>query len=241
MDPYKTFTPEELLRGNRYPGRGIILGATPDGTRAMAAYFIMGRSKNSRNRVFAEHGDDVFTEPLDPAKVRDPSLIIYAAIRRQGPHLIVTNGDQTDTVRDGLAAGLTFEQSLESRTFEPDAPNFTPRISGLLTFADGGFTCRMSILKSADAQGSACCRATFFCPPLPGTGYFLHTYVCDGDPLPSFRGEPERIALCDGIDEMTDRLWDALDPDNRISLYVRTVALSDGATESRMINRNRRD
>ncbi len=240
MDPYKTRSPEELLCGNRYPGRGIVLGTTPDGTRALAAYFIMGRSENSRNRVFAERGGDVFTEPFDPAKVRDPSLIIYAAIRKSGAHLIVTNGDQTDTVCEGLAKGLTFEQSLESRTFEPDAPNFTPRISGLLTFAGGSFDCRMSILKSADAQGSACCRETFFCPSLPGVGYFLHTYVCDGDPLPSFRGEPERMALCDSIDEMTQRLWDALDPDNRISLYVRTVSLADGTAENRMINRNRR-
>ena len=232
------YTPEELLCNNPYPGRGIVIGKTPDGTKAAVAYFIMGRSANSRNRVFTERDGAVFTEPFDASKVEDPSLIIYAALRTWRNFLIVTNGDQTDTVYDGVKGGLSFAGALQSRCFEPDAPNYTPRISGMLTFRQKEFTYEMSLLRSADDQGSACERFTFSFEPLPGLGHFLHTYVGDGSPLPSFRGEPERMAIPDGIDELTRRLWDALNPENRISLYVRYVDLTTGEAESRLINKN---
>ncbi|NLD83534.1 MAG: inosine monophosphate cyclohydrolase [Clostridiales bacterium] len=236
---YGILTPEEMLRDNTYPGRGIVIGQTPDGKKAVAAYFIMGRSENSRNRIFTEKNGEVFTEPFDESKVQDPSLIIYAAVRSFGNHLVVTNGNQTDTVVEGLQAGKTFTEALESREFEPDGPNFTPRISGMLTFADGAFTYQMSILKSADARGTACNRFTFHYAPLSGLGHFLHTYVCDGNPIPTFQGEPERMALCDDIDEMAGRLWSSLDENNRISLYVRYIDLATGSAESRLINKNR--
>ena len=238
MNIYAVHTPEELLQGNTYPGRGILIGLTPDGTRALVAYFIMGRSANSRNRVFTEKDGAVFTEPFDASKVQDPSLIIYAAIRAYENKLVVTNGDQTDTVVDGLAGGLSFARALEARAFEPDAPNFTPRISGMLTFAEGSFTYEMSILKSADAAGTACNRFTFSYAPLPGLGHFLHTYVGDGNPIPTFQGEPERMALCDDLDEMTRRLWSSLDENNKISLFVKTVDLKTGEAQSRLINKN---
>ncbi len=237
MDIYSISTPEELLSGNSYPGRGIVAGMTPDGTKAAAAYFIMGRSENSRNRIFAERDGSVYTEPFDPAKVKDPSLIIYAAIRSRENRLIVTNGDQTDTIYSALGQGLSFSAALERRAFEPDAPNFTPRISAMLTFGENSFRYEMSILKSADAAGSACNRYTFAYAPLPGLGHFLHTYAGDGNPLPSFQGEPERMAVCDGIDEMAERLWNALDADNRISLYVRYTDLKTGKIENRLINK----
>lgn len=240
MDIYASLSVTELLKGNPYPGRGILIGKTPDGTRACAAYFIMGRSANSRNRVFAESGDVLRTEPFDVSKVEDPSLIIYAAIRRWENRLIVTNGDQTDTVCAGLRAGKSFPESLETRSFEPDAPNYTPRISGLLTFDDGDFTYEMSILKSADAAGSACVRHTFRYPALAGLGHCIHTYVSDGSPLPSFQGEPERIKTDNDIDTFTASLWDALDENNRISLHVRYIGLKDGSTQKRTVNRNRR-
>ncbi len=236
---YGIQTPEELLENNTYPGRGIVIGKTPDGKKAMTAYFIMGRSENSRNRVFTEKNGEVFTEPFDESKVQDPSLIIYAALRGYENHLVVTNGNQTDTVVEGLQAGKTFTEALESREFEPDAPNFTPRISGMLTFADGDFTYQMSILKSADAAGSACNRFTYHYAPISGLGHFLHTYVCDGSPIPTFQGEPERMAVCDSIDEMTDRLWTSLNESNKISLYVRYVDLATGKTENRLVNKNR--
>lgn len=238
MDIYAVQTPEQLLEHNAYPGRGIVLGQTPDGKKAVAAYFIMGRSENSRNRIFTEREGEVFTEPFDPSKVQDPSLIIYAAVRSFENHLIVTNGNQTDTVWDGLKAGKTFSESLESRAFEPDGPNWTPRISGLLTFAEGSFTYQMSILKSADAEGSACNRFTYAYVPRPGLGHFLHTYVCDGNPIPTFQGEPERMALCDDIDEMTRRLWSSLNEQNKISLYVRYTDLATGAAETRLVNKH---
>ncbi len=237
MNIYEIHSPEALLKGNAYPGRGIVIGMTPDARRAVAAYFIMGRSANSRNRIFREKDGAVFTEPFDASRVQDPSLIIYAAVRRNGNRLIVTNGDQTDTIDAGLTAGLSFEQALESRCFEPDAPNFTPRISGMLTFEGDRFSYRMSILKSGDPEGSVCQRYTFSYAPLPGLGHFLHTYVGDGNPIPTFQGEPERMALCDDTDELTRRLWDSLDADNRISLYVRTVSLADGREESRLVNK----
>jgi len=237
MDIYRIHTPEELLEGNPYPGRGIVIGMTPDGKKAVTAYFIMGRSENSRNRIFAERAGAVYTEPFDPAKVKDPSLIIYAAIRERENRLIVTNGDQTDTVYSALGQGLTFSQALERRAFEPDAPNYTPRISGMLTFGEGSFRYEMSILKSADPEGSACNRYTYAYAPIPGLGHFLHTYAADGNPLPTFQGEPERMAVCDDIDEMTNRIWNALNEDNRISLYVRFVDLQTGARTNRLINK----
>ena len=238
MDIYRIFTPEELLKDNTYPGRGIVIGKTPDGMKAMTAYFIMGRSENSRNRIFTEKDGEVFTEPFDAAKVQDPSLIIYAAIRSFGNNLVVTNGNQTDTVVEGLQAGKGFSEALESREFEPDGPNFTPRISGMLTFGDGDFTYQMSILKSADAEGSACNRFTYSYVPKNGLGHFIHTYVCDGNPIPTFQGEPERISVCDDIDEMTGRIWNALNEQNRISLYVRYIDLTTGTADNRLVNKN---
>ena len=238
MNIYEIKTPEQLLAGNTYPGRGIVIGKTPDGTRAVAAYFIMGRSENSRNRIFTERDGEVFTEPFDASRVEDPSLIIYAAIRQIENHLIVTNGDQTDTIYDGLKAGKNFSEALESRCFEPDAPNFTPRISGVIHFGEGDFTYQMSILKSADAEGSACNRYTFDYAPKAGLGHFLHTYVEDGNPIPTFQGEPERMHMDDSIDDFTDDLWASLNAANRISLYVRYIDLKTGETENRMINKN---
>ena len=241
MDIYRINTPEELLKGNPYVGRGIVIGKTPDGKKAVAAYFIMGRSENSRNRIFAEENGCLYTRPFDESRVKDPSLIIYAAIRPYENRLIVTNGDQTDTIYDGIKAGRSFHESLCTREFEPDAPNLTPRISGLLTFADGDFTYEMSILKSADAAGSACNRYLFSYDPLPGLGHFIHTYVTDGSPIPTFQGEPERMAIPQSIDEFTTALWNNLDEANKISLYVRYVDLADGSIEKRVVNKNKGD
>ena len=238
MDIYKISTPEQLLEGNPYVGRGIVIGKTPDGKKAAAAYFIMGRSENSRNRVFAECDGAVYTRPYDESKVKDPSLIIYAAVRSFENRLIVTNGDQTDTIYDGLKAGISFNDALKTREFEPDAPNLTPRISGILNFANGDFDYELSILKSADAEGSACSRYLFSYPALPGLGHFIHTYVTDGSPIPTFQGEPERMAVPQSIDEFASEIWDNLDENNRISLYVRYTDLSDGSVESRLINKN---
>ena len=251
MDVYKVSRFEDAVRGNAYPGRGIIAGLSSDGTKAAIAYFIMGRSANSRNRVFTERDGALFTEPFDASKVEDPSLIIYAAVREYENHLIVTNGDQTDTVYEGLAAGKSFYEALESRCFEPDAPNFTPRISAEVVFGGaagsdacqdagpaGTFMYRMSILKSADAEGSACNRFGYDYAPVPGVGHFIHTYECDGNPLPTFQGEPERIAVPDDIDVFADEIWSALDADNKISLYVRYTDLASGECESRLINKN---
>ena len=238
MDIYKINTPEELIQGNSYVGRGIVIGKTPDASRAVIAYFIMGRSENSRNRVFAEEDGVLYTRRFDESKVADPSLIIYAAMRSFDNKLIVTNGDQTDTIYNGLAAGKSFGQALETRQFEPDAPNLTPRISGMLNFDNNDFTYQMSILKSADPEGTACSRYLFSYPALPGLGHFIHTYVCDGSPIPTFQGEPERMAIPDDAEEFTRRLWNSLDENNRISLYVRTVDLKTGAVENRLINKN---
>ena len=239
MDIYRIKNVAELLDGNRYPGRGIVIGKTPDGKKAAAAYFIMGRSANSRNRIFTEKDGEVFTEPYDEKLVQDPSLIIYAAVRQYRNHLIVTNGNQTDTIFEGLEQGKSFSEALESRCFEPDAPNYTPRISGMLNFGKGDFTYQMSILKSVDAEGSDCARYTFDYPARAGLGHFLHTYVCDGNPIPTFQGEPERVAMTDDIDAFTDQLWNALDAENRISLYVRYVDLQTGKAENRLINKNK--
>lgn len=238
MDIYKINTAEELIKGNSYVGRGIIAGLTEDGKKAVAAYFIMGRSANSRNRIFTEKNGEVFTEPYDVSKVEDPSLIIYAAIRSFENKLIVTNGDQTDTIYEGFENGLTFKNALESREFEPDAPNLTPRISAVLSFEDGGLSYEMSILKSADALGSACNRYTYSFAPIAGLGHFIHTYVCDGNPIPTFQGEPERIKIESDIDKFTNDIWTSLDDDNKISLYVRYIDLATGEEENRMINKN---
>ena len=239
MNIYEIKTLSERLEGNRYPGRGIVIGKTPDGKKAAIAYFIMGRSANSRNRVFTEKNGEIFTEPFDASKVEDPSLIIYAAVRSYENKLIVTNGNQTDTIYDGLAAGKSFSQALTSREFEPDAPNLTPRISGMLTFADNDFTYEMSILKSGDAAGTFCNRYTFSYGASTGLGHFIHTYVCDGNPIPTFQGEPERVAMDDDIDAFTTDLWNALDAENRISLYVRYTDLETGEAQSRMVNKNK--
>ncbi|HIV17496.1 MAG TPA: IMP cyclohydrolase [Candidatus Alectryocaccobium stercorigallinarum] len=239
MDIYKINDIAELIRGNSYVGRGIVVGKTADGKKACSAYFIMGRSANSRNRIFAEENGCIFTKPFDESKVEDPSLIIYAAVRTYKNNLIVTNGDQTDTIYEGLKAQKSFSEALEARAFEPDAPNLTPRISAMLTFAGGDFTYRMSILKSIDADGTDCARYEFSYPSISGLGHFIHTYVCDGNPIPTFQGEPERVSICDDIDEFTDKLWDALDPDNKISLYVRYTDLATGAIDTRLINKNK--
>ncbi|MBE5815080.1 MAG: inosine monophosphate cyclohydrolase [Clostridiales bacterium] len=238
MNIYQIQTMAQRLEGNTYPGRGIVIGKTADGKKSAVAYFIMGRSANSRNRIFTEKDGAIFTEPFDASKVEDPSLIIYAALRNYENKLIVTNGDQTDTIWEGLKAGKSFSEALTSREFEPDAPNLTPRISGMLTYADNSFTYEMSILKSADAEGTACNRYTFSYPSLNGLGHFIHTYVCDGNPIPTFQGEPERVAIPDDIDAFTTEVWNALDENNKISLYVRYTDLATGESESRMLNKN---
>ncbi len=238
MDIYKINCIKDLLSSNTYPGRGIIIGKSEDGKKAVTAYFIMGRSENSRNRVFIEQGDEVIIHPFDASKVEDPSLIIYSPIRVYENNLIVTNGDQTDTVFDGLKSGKSFETALTQREFEPDAPNFTPRISGMITFDDNDFTYKMNILKSADAQGTACNRYNYAYNALSGLGHFIHTYVCDGNPIPTFQGEPERVFIPSDIDEFTDAIWSTLNEQNKISLYVRFVDLETGETENRMINKN---
>ena len=239
MNVYEISNIAELLSGNPYPGRGIVIGKSKNGKHAAAAYFIMGRSENSRNRVFSVKNGDVFTEPFDYAKVEDPSLIIYSAIRKYNNSLIVTNGDQTDTIYDFMAKGEDMRAALRTREFEPDAPNFTPRISGVLSFFDGDFSYEMSILKSADAVGSACNRYFYEYASLAGVGHFIHTYVTDGNPIPTFQGEPERVAIPDSIDEFTDAIWTNLNENNKISLYVRYVNLESGEEESRLINKNK--
>ena len=238
MNIYKIHEIDKLIENNSYVGRGIVAGKTPDGKKAVAAYFIMGRSNNSRNRIFTEKNGEVFTEPFDASKVEDPSLIIYAAVRKHENTLIVTNGDQTDTIYDGLKNALSFSKALEAREFEPDRPNFTPRISAVLNFDKNDFTYEMSILKSADENGTACNRYTFSYAPLAGLGHFIHTYVCDGDPIPTFQGEPERVKTENDIDVFTEKLWNALDKDNKISLYVRYTDLATGEEENRLINKN---
>ncbi len=238
MNIYENRPISALVKGNSYVGRGIVLGLSEDGTKAVSAYFIMGRSANSRNRVFTVKDGEVFTEPFDASKVEDPSLIIYAAIRQYENRLIVTNGNQTDTIYEGLTAGKSFSEALESRCFEPDAPNFTPRISGVLTLDPAHPRYEMSILKSIDAAGSDCARYTFSYPAKPGLGHFIHTYVCDGNPIPTFQGEPERVSLGSDIDAFTKELWENLDGDNKISLYVRFIDLNTKEITERLINKN---
>lgn len=238
MNVYETPRMGDRIRNNPYVGRGIVIGKTADGKKAAVAYFIMGRSANSRNRVLVERDGTLFTEPFDPSLVEDPSLIIYAAVRRYADKLVVTNGDQTDTVVEFLQKGGSFEEALQTREFEPDPPNLTPRISGMLTFKEGDFTYRMSILKSADAEGTACNRYTFDYAPLCGVGHFIHTYVTDGNPIPTFQGEPERVSIGNDIDAFTRDIWENLDADNRIALSVRWIDLATGEEEKRLINKN---
>lgn len=226
------------LKNNSYPGRGIILGKSECGKYAVAAYFIMGRSENSRNRVFVEDGEGIRTQAFDPAKLVDPSLIIYAPVRVLGKTTIVTNGDQTDTVYNEMSKGKTFEQSLRIRKFEPDEPNFTPRISGIIELADG-FSYSLSILKSAEGDPAACYRFTFsYDCPLDGIGHFIHTYQGDGSPLPSFEGEPEKIRITGDIDAFTNKLWTNLNEDNKVSLFVRFIDLETSKADTRIINKN---
>lgn len=231
---------EQELRDNAYPGRGIVIGRSADGTKAVTAYFIMGRSSNSRNRVFVEEGEGIRTEAYDPSKLEDPSLIIYAPVRVLGSRTIVTNGDQTDTVYDGMAEGLTFEQSLTSREFEPDGPNYTPRISGVMHVEDGKYDYAMSILKSNNGNPEACNRYTFtYENPVAGEGHFIHTYMHDGNPLPSFEGEPKLVSIENDIDAFAEKIWNSLNEDNKVSLFVRFIDISTGKYETRIINKNK--
>lgn len=238
MNIYEIKSIGERILGNPYVGRGIVLGKSADGKSAVSAYFIMGRSENSRNRVFTVKDGSVFTEPFDASKVEDPSLIIYAAVRSLGNRLIVTNGDQTDTIYNFLADGKSFCDALATREFEPDAPNLTPRISGMITFDKNDISYKMSILKSIDETGSDCARFTFDYPAKSGLGHFIHTYVTDGNPIPTFQGEPERVEIPDDIDAFTADIWDNLDSQNKISLYVRYTDIESGSITERIINKN---
>ena len=232
---------ENELRENSYPGRGIVIGRTADGTKAAAAYFIMGRSENSRNRIFAEDGEGIRTQAFDESKLTDQSLIIYAPVRVLGTDTIVTNGDQTDTIFEGLKKGLTFEESLRSREFEPDAPNYTPRISGVMHVKDGVYGYEMSILKSNNGNPEACNRYTFnYENCVAGEGHFIHTYMCDGNPLPSFEGEPKLVAIPDDMDAFTEMLWNSLNEENKVSLFVRYIDLATGTYETRIVNKNQK-
>ncbi len=229
-----------LLRDNSYPGRGIVIGRSADGKYAVTAYFIMGRSENSRNRVFVEEGEGIRTEAFDPSKLSDPSLIIYAPVRVRGCDTIVTNGDQTDTVYDLMGQGQRFDEALETRCFEPDGPNFTPRISGIMHVENGKFEYRMSILKSDEGREDGNIRNLYFYDnPHAGEGRFIHTYMGDGAPLPSFTGEPERVDITGGIDEFTDSVWKALNEDNKVSLFVRFIDIATGKYETQIVNKNK--
>ena len=231
---------ERELKENAYPGRGIIIGKTPDGKKAVTAYFIMGRSGNSRNRVFVTEGEGIRTEAYDPSKLEDPSLIIYAPVRVLGNKTIVTNGDQTDTIYEGMDRQLTFEQSLRCREFEPDAPNYTPRISGIMHIEGGRFNYAMSILKSNNGNPFACNRYTFaYENPVAGEGHFIHTYKCDGNPLPSFEGEPKLIGMMDDMDAFAKMLWTSLNEENKVSLFVRYIDIETGKYETKIINKNK--
>ena len=236
----KMLSLSEELKGNSYPGRGIVIGCSEDGTKAVTAYFIMGRSVNSRNRVFVTEGEGIRTEAFDPSKLEDPSLIIYAPVRVLGNRTIVTNGDQTDTIYDGMDKELTFEQSLRCREFEPDGPNYTPRISGIMHIENGKFNYAMSILKSNNGNPDSCLRYTFaYENAAAGQGRFIHTYKCDGNPLPSFEGEPKPVEIPDDIDDFTNLLWESLNQDNKVSLFVRFIDIETGKYESRIVNKNK--
>ena len=228
------------LNSNTYPGRGIVIGKTKDGKKAVTAYFIMGRSNNSRNRVFVEDGEGIRTQAFDPSKLEDPSLIIYAPVRVLRNKIIVTNGDQTDTIYEGMDKQLTFEQSLRTREFEPDAPNYTPRISGIMHVENGKYNYAMSILKSNNGNPEACNRYTFaYENPVAGEGHFIHTYMHDGNPLPSFEGEPKLVEINGDIDEFTNMVWTNLNEDNKVSLFVRFIDIETGEYETRIVNKNK--
>ncbi|MDO4519628.1 MAG: IMP cyclohydrolase [Eubacteriales bacterium] len=227
------------LKTNAYPGRGIVIGRSEDGKKAVTAYFIMGRSENSRNRIFAVEGEGIRTQAFDPSKLVDPSLIIYAPVRVLGNKTIVTNGDQTDTIYEGMDRQMTFEQSLRSREFEPDGPNYTPRISGIMHIENGKYNYAMSILKSNNGNPDSCNRYTFaYENPAAGEGHFIHTYKCDGNPLPSFEGEPKLVSIPNDMDEFAKMLWENLNEDNKVSLFVRYIDIETGKYESKIINKN---
>ena len=235
----KMLSIEQELKSNSYPGRGIIIGKSPDGKKAVTAYFIMGRSENSRNRVFVEDGEGIRTQAFDPSKLTDPSLIIYAPVRVLGNKTIVTNGDQTDTIYEGMDKQLTFEQSLRSREFEPDGPNYTPRISGVMHIENGNFNYAMSILKSNNGNPDSCNRYTFaYENPVAGEAHFIHTYMHDGNPLPSFEGEPKLVEVLDNMEEFADLLWNSLNEDNKVSLFVRFIDIETGKYETKIVNKN---
>ena len=240
MATYDVANLGELLKNNEYPGRGIVIGKSEDGRSIAIAYFIMGRSANSRNRVFTEDGDTVTIYPADSSKVEDPSLIIYSPIRKIGDNLIVTNGDQTDTIFENMDQGDTFEESLRNREFEPDAPNYTPRISGVLHI-EGGYTYEMSILKSNNCDPDQCLRFAFsYDNPYAGEGHFIHTYMGDGNPLPSYEGEPTPVTIpTDDLDEFTDIVWKAINEDNKVSLFTRFIDIETGKYETRIVNKNK--
>lgn len=230
---------KEELESNAYPGRGIVIGKSADGKYAVTAYFIMGRSSNSRNRVFVEEGQGIRTQAFDPSKLEDPSLIIYAPVRVLGNKTIVTNGDQTDTIYEGMDKQLTFEQSLRSREFEPDGPNYTPRISGIMHLENGSYNYAMSILKSNNGNPESCNRYTFaYQNPAAGEGHFIHTYMHDGNPLPSFEGEPKLVEIPDDMDAFTDMIWNSLNEENKVSLFVRYIEIATGEYRSRIVNKN---
>ncbi len=230
---------ETELKGNTYPGRGIVIGRSADGKHAVAAYFIMGRSENSRNRIFVEEGEGIRTQAFDPSKLSDPSLIIYAPVRVLGNKTIVTNGDQTDTIYELMDQQQTFEQALRTRKFEPDAPNYTPRISGIMHLENGEYNYAMSILKSSNGNPAACNRYTFaYENPVNGEGHFIHTYMGDGDPLPSFEGEPKLVELDGDLDSLTQKLWNSLNEENKVSLFVRYIEIATGNYETRIVNKN---
>lgn len=239
MNVYTSKTMGEVIKDNAYAGRGIVVGKTADGSKAAIAYFIMGRSENSRNRVFREEGEDVVIYPFDESKVEDPSLIIYSPLRVIDNKVIVTNGDQTDTIYDFVKENKSFSDALKTREFEPDRPNWTPRISAMLTLDNDDFSYEMSILKSADEEGSACARYTYSYPAINGIGHFIHTYEHDGNPLPTFQGEPRRITVPDSIEEFMYDIWDNLNEQNKISIYVRYIDLKTGKVNSKLINKNK--
>lgn len=239
MNVYTSKTMGEVIKDNAYAGRGIVVGKTADGSKAAIAYFIMGRSENSRNRVFREEGEDVVIYPFDESKVEDPSLIIYSPLRVIDNKVIVTNGDQTDTIYDFVKENKSFSDALKTREFEPDRPNWTPRISAMLTLDNDDFSYEMSILKSADEEGSACARYTYSYPAIDGIGHFIHTYEHDGNPLPTFQGEPRRITVPDSIEEFMYDIWDNLNEQNKISIYVRYIDLKTGKVNSKLINKNK--
>lgn len=236
----KLISLKEELISNAYPGRGIVIGKSADGKKAVTAYFIMGRSSNSRNRVFVEDGEGIRTEAFDPSKLEDPSLIIYAPVRVLGNKTIVTNGDQTDTIYDLMDKQQTFEQSLRVREFEPDGPNYTPRISGIMHIENGTYNYAMSILKSDDGRPESCNRFTFaYSNPINGEGRFIHTYARNENPLPSFEGEPKRVDITGDIDEFTNMIWTSLNEENKVSLFVRYIDIETGKYETRIINKNK--